>query len=128
MDPSIRKAEVIQSLVRFFGNEANNFIEYHEKEWSKEKFSGGCPVCNVGSSGVMRDYVRAVREPYLNFHFCGTETATVWQGYMDGAAESGERAANEVLYQFFKISDSTMKIDYDKTYYHQKSLAKKSQK
>ena len=26
-----------------------------------------------------------------------TETATVWNGYMDGAIQSGERAAAEVL-------------------------------
>jgi monoamine oxidase len=113
--------------VRFFGNEANAYVDYLEKPWAKEKFSGGCPVCNVSSSGVMRDYVRAAREPFLNVHFCGTETATVWQGYMDGAAESGERAANEVLHKLFKVSDSTIKIDYDKTYYYQKSLAKKMQ-
>jgi hypothetical protein len=30
-------------------------------------------------------------------HWAGTETATRWAGYMDGAVESGERAADEVL-------------------------------
>ncbi len=28
----------------------------------------------------MKDYARATREPFINFHLCGTETATVWQG------------------------------------------------
>ncbi|MEX2449135.1 MAG: FAD-dependent oxidoreductase [Solirubrobacterales bacterium] len=27
----------------------------------------------------------------------GTETATVWSGYMEGALQAGERAAAEVL-------------------------------
>ena len=27
---------------------------------------------------------------------------SIFQGYMDGAVESGERAANEVLYSLFK--------------------------
>jgi monoamine oxidase len=27
----------------------------------------------------------------------GTETATVWSGYMEGALQAGERAATEVL-------------------------------
>ena len=27
----------------------------------------------------------------------GTETASVWTGYMDGAVSSGERVATEVL-------------------------------
>ena len=30
-------------------------------------------------------------------HFGGTETATSWIGYMDGAVQSGVRAALEVL-------------------------------
>lgn len=66
----------------------------------------------------MTDFVRATREPFMNIHFCGTETATHWIGYMDGAAESGERAANEVLYKLFP-NDSSIKIDFEKTYYYQ---------
>ncbi|WP_205745933.1 FAD-dependent oxidoreductase [Egibacter rhizosphaerae] len=30
-------------------------------------------------------------------HWAGSETATSWFGYMDGAVSSGERAAAEVL-------------------------------
>ena len=30
-------------------------------------------------------------------HWAGTETATVWSGFMNGAIQSGTRAANEVL-------------------------------
>ena len=29
--------------------------------------------------------------------FAGTETATEWSGYMDGAVQAGERAAREVM-------------------------------
>ena len=29
-------------------------------------------------------------------HWAGTETSTYWNGYMDGAVRSGERAAEEV--------------------------------
>jgi monoamine oxidase len=29
-------------------------------------------------------------------HWAGTETATVWTGYMDGAVRSGQRVAKEV--------------------------------
>jgi monoamine oxidase len=31
-------------------------------------------------------------------HWAGTETSTFWQGYMDGAVRSGERAADEALH------------------------------
>jgi monoamine oxidase len=36
-------------------------------------------------------------EPAGNVHFCGEHTSEEFQGYMEGAAETGERAAEEVL-------------------------------
>ena len=37
----------------------------------------------------------------------GTETATVWIGYMDGAVQAGERAAHEVLeFLHYSVSPS----------------------
>ena len=39
----------------------------------------------------------ALREPVGPIHWAGTETATRWAGYIDGAVSSGERAAAEVL-------------------------------
>jgi hypothetical protein len=67
----------------------------------------------------MCDYARATREPYLNIHFCGTESATEWNGYMDGAIQSGERAANEILFAMLG-NFSKCNIDYEKTFYFQK--------
>ena len=37
-----------------------------------------------------------MREPVRRIHWAGTETSTYWNGYMDGAVRSGERAAAEV--------------------------------
>ena len=34
--------------------------------------------------------------PFGRVHFAGTITASLWAGYMEGALESGERAALEV--------------------------------
>lgn len=117
-DAETRKAEVIEALVRYFGQEARDYLDYVEKDWSAEPFSGGCPVVNVTCGSVMKDYVRATREPYKNMHMCGTETAVHWQGYIDGAVESGERAANEVLFDLFREDKSV--YEYEKTYYYQK--------
>jgi monoamine oxidase len=38
-----------------------------------------------------------LREPVGLLHWAGTETATRWSGYIDGAISSGERAAAEAL-------------------------------
>ena len=44
------------------------------------------------------DPVRAGAAPSAGLlHWAGTETATRWSGYMDGAVQSGQRAAAEVL-------------------------------
>jgi monoamine oxidase len=39
----------------------------------------------------------ALRAPLGPLHWAGTETATRWCGFMDGAVRSGERAAAEAL-------------------------------
>jgi monoamine oxidase len=39
----------------------------------------------------------ALRAPIGVLHWAGAETASTWNGYMEGAVTSGERAAAEVL-------------------------------
>jgi monoamine oxidase len=39
----------------------------------------------------------ALREPVGRIHWAGSETATRWIGFMDGAVSAGRRAAAEVL-------------------------------
>jgi monoamine oxidase len=45
---------------------------------------------------VWTDFGHVLRAPVGRIHWAGTETATVWNGYMDGAVRSGERVAGEV--------------------------------
>jgi monoamine oxidase len=66
-----------------------------ELDWSAERYSGGCYGALL-APGVLSDYGPALREPCGLVHFAGTETATVWAGYMDGAVRSGERVAREI--------------------------------
>lgn len=40
-DSDLRKAEIIESLVNYFGNEARDYIDYSEKNWANEFLSGG---------------------------------------------------------------------------------------
>uniref|UniRef100_A0AAQ5YD37 Amine oxidase n=1 Tax=Amphiprion ocellaris TaxID=80972 RepID=A0AAQ5YD37_AMPOC len=51
-------------------------------------------------------YGRLLREPVGRLYFAGTETATEWSGYMEGAVQAGERAAREVLCAMGKIHQS----------------------
>jgi hypothetical protein len=82
----------------------------------------GCPTNIVTCSGIMDTWSKATREPFIHCHFAGTESALQWQGYMDGAVESGERCANEIVHDLFK--ESGTQCDFNKTYYGQTLLAK----
>lgn len=62
---------------------------------AKEIYTGGCPVGTMPPE-VMTD-TRSPCEPAGRIHWAGTETATVWNGYMDGAVQAGKWAAAEAL-------------------------------
>ncbi len=91
-----RRAAIVSDFVRYFGSEAAHPRRYIEKSWAEERWSGGCYVGYM-PPGVLLDYGEALRRPVGPIHWAGTETATLWTGYMDGAVQSGYRAADEVL-------------------------------
>jgi monoamine oxidase len=92
----VRRHAVLDSFVRYFGPQAAKPVEFVELDWQAEPWSGGCYGTLFGPN-VWTRYGHALREPVGPIHWAGTETATVWSGYMDGAVSSGQRAAAEVL-------------------------------
>jgi monoamine oxidase len=94
--PQERKELILSVFAKFFGPRAAESDEYVEKDWAAEEWSRGCYGGRFGT-GVWTGYGEALREPVGRIHWAGTETADVWNGYMDGAVRSGERAAHEVL-------------------------------
>lgn len=95
-DTETRKAQVLAALVRLFGPEAGQPIQFIEKDWSQEAYSRGCYFALM-PPGTLTQLGAALRAPIGRLHFAGTETAERWSGYMEGAVESGLRAAREVL-------------------------------
>jgi monoamine oxidase len=94
--PEQRKELILSVFAKFFGSRAADPEEYVERDWAAEEWSRGCYGGRFGT-GVWTGYGEALREPVGRIHWAGTETAEVWNGYMDGAIRSGERAAREVL-------------------------------
>jgi monoamine oxidase len=94
--PEQRRELVLSVFAKFFGSRAADPEEYVERDWAAEVWSRGCYGGRFGT-GVWTGYGEALREPVGLIHWAGTETAQVWNGYMDGAIRSGERAAREVL-------------------------------
>jgi monoamine oxidase len=91
-----RRAAALQNLANYFGNEALNPRQVVEFNWASEVWNRGCPVAVLGP-GTLIDFGPALRAPVGRVHWAGTETSTYWNGYMDGAVRSGERAAKEAL-------------------------------
>lgn len=91
-----RRAAVLACFARYFGDEALRPIDYVDRAWRKEPWSGGCYVAFL-PPGALTEHGPNVRKPFGRLHFAGTETAIVWNGYIEGALESAERAARECL-------------------------------
>lgn len=94
--PIERRAEVVRELVLRFGLQAAQPIDYVDNDWTQEAWSCGC-YGGVAGPGVLSVYGPALREPVGRLHWAGAETATVCAGYVEGAIQSGDRAAAEVL-------------------------------
>lgn len=92
-----RKQALADQYAEMFGiPEMRNPIAYVEKNWDLEEWSGGCYV-GCMPPHVLTSWGKGLRDKFERVHFAGTETATKWVGYMDGAIEAGERSAYEVL-------------------------------
>jgi monoamine oxidase len=94
--PAARKAAVLAEFAAMFGSQASSPRDYFETNWTAEEWTRGCPVA-LPTTGTLLEYGPALRQPVDLIHWAGTETSTYWNGYMDGAVRSGERAAREVL-------------------------------
>lgn len=90
-----RREAVLKEFVRFFGPEAAQPVAFVEKDWNLDPWSAGCYV-GVAGPGTLTSCGEALREPCGRIHWSGAETATDWMGYMEGAIQSGHRAADEV--------------------------------
>ncbi len=91
-----RRDAVIECFARYFGPAARRPREYLERDWMAEEFSRGCYGAHF-TPGVWTAFGHALREPIGVLHWAGAECSPVWNGYMEGAVRSGERAAQDVV-------------------------------
>lgn len=91
-----RRQAVLAQLSSYFGPDAATTEGYAEKNWSEEEWIRGAPVGHM-PPGSLSVAAEGLGKTVGRIHWAGTETAKEFNGYMEGALESGERAAAEVL-------------------------------
>ncbi len=111
-----RQQNVVTEMKRVFGNDAAlTPTSYEEYIWDDQTYIGGAPV-GTCSTGTLTYFGEALRTPTGKIHYAGTETASHWIGYMDGALRSGKRVAAEVLTELgVPVPEAAKEIPIDDT-------------
>jgi monoamine oxidase len=92
-----RRRAVVETVAGAFGDEARRPLAYLETRWPEETWAEG-GYAAVPTPGTWAEHgATGWRAPIGPVHWAGTETASVWHGYIDGAIRSGERAGGEVV-------------------------------
>lgn len=91
-----RKQLVLEQLHRFYGNRVDNYLSYKELVWKNEPYS----YCEYEQPVVPHQYNghSIFQKTFLDdrLFIAGSETATEFPGYMDGAVESARRAVGQL--------------------------------
>jgi monoamine oxidase len=94
--PGERRTQVLDALARLFGPRARRVERWLERDWTAEPWARG-GYGGALAPGAWTQLGPALRAPVGRVHWAGTETASRWTGYMDGAVRSGADAARDVL-------------------------------
>ena len=91
-----RARRIVDDLTVFFGDAAARPTEVLQRNWSEEPYTRGCYGGRF-ATGLWTTVGAHLAAPTGQIHWAGAETARVWNGYIDGAIRSGQRAAAEVV-------------------------------
>lgn len=94
-DERARIAAAMRWLSRAHGMGVPDPLEARSIDWSIDPFSLGGYASRRGIGGWSA--APDLFAPHGRLHFAGTETANRWRSFMDGAVQSGLRAAREIL-------------------------------
>ncbi len=95
----VRRDAVLDQLAQYFGPEAKQALEYGDALWGED------PFVRVAQQPELMPHQNnghpIYRQPLYGGRLVvsGSETASMYAGYMDGAVRAGERAAAQVLAQ-----------------------------
>jgi monoamine oxidase len=95
LGPEGAKAAVINAIEKIRPAAKGQLEALYVKSWELDEFAGGADFM-VWGPGQITEFFGELWAPHGRIHFCGEHTAMLERG-MEGAMESGERVALEVL-------------------------------
>ncbi|WP_454198738.1 flavin monoamine oxidase family protein [Nocardia sp. Marseille-Q1738] len=95
LTPADRRDTILAASARHLGGPAAKPLSWHEKSWHHDPHVGG-GYSALPTPGFLTAITHAAASTGP-IHWAGTETAPRWTGYFEGAVQSGERAAQEVV-------------------------------
>ena len=96
MGPDARKTAVLEGMAGFVGPEALRASELIETNWAAEEWTRGAYAATFGVGGLSR-FGPDLRRPVGPIHWACSDIAGVGHMHMEGAARSGDAAAEAVL-------------------------------
>ncbi len=94
VDPEEAKAWVVSEIERIRPSAKGKLEARYIKSWLRDPFAGGDYA--VWKPGQVPEFLHPVGQAHGRIYFCGEHTALSNRG-MEGAMESGERAAFEIM-------------------------------
>ncbi|ORW15474.1 amine oxidase [Mycolicibacter nonchromogenicus] len=96
LDAADRRHAVLGVLAAYLGPEVLDPASWHEKSWHLDEYVGG-GYAALPRPGTTDGIAPIPCTPVGDIHWAGTETAHDHPGYLEGAIESGNRVAREVI-------------------------------
>ncbi|MGU7778872.1 flavin monoamine oxidase family protein [Burkholderia sp. PU8-34] len=95
-EPDAATRMLTELYAQAWGRDALAPVSYHDHDWGRvDPWTITC--VSAIPPGFWSAHGDALRPPCGNLIWSGTETATIWAGYMDGAVRSGHQGALQAL-------------------------------
>ena len=91
LDPTDREA--VAEVVRRLAPDAE-VVEVHANDWTSDEYSRG--TWSMPRPNAVTRYLRELQRPEGRVFLAGSDLASGWSGFIDGAIESGHSAARAV--------------------------------
>jgi len=95
LDAMSRRRAVLQDLVSWWGPEAAEPLDLVIHNWNGEGWSGGA-FTSFLTPGAWTSYGQVWQQPHGRVVWAGSEAASRWPGYFEGAIEAGLAAAERI--------------------------------